>query len=324
MDHITKVLLNKANDAGQKAFYELNHLLRRHLYHASLVGEGTLRPWILDDPDPFNRLLLLSPEYGDSLSGAEISKFKTDPSVFVRRRYLYLLIGQEKQPPREDLIRFSLDRNQGLRACARYYLDKIYSIDSYEIYKQQEGIAAYYIADFAKPDDLNFFRNGINHPDRKVQHLCLKALTRIAPENLREVDIERLILENRRTRQIILPYLPKLYSLDELLGMQDIFEKSSPNGIYSFFSVIEKKSFWMFVNSVLGELVAHPEDQLSLYVRKTVMAKVAIYETLPDQLAREIRAKMHLLKKIDERRFARLIDWIAFSTRSVADMDAIS
>lgn len=318
MDYIKNVIISKSKEVGQKSFYELNPLLRRLLYFTSLDGNQSLRGWIINDSEPFNRLLLLTAPYRDNLTHIEEAAFNADESVFIRRKYLKMILEQGRMPDKNDLLRYALDKNQGLRASARFYLNKFYSTDTYEFYKRQEGIAAYYISDFAKQGDADFFVQGVENPDRKIRLLCLKAIVRIDPLLLKEIDTEKLILENRKVRKIIVPLLPRFYALNELLNLRDVLERSSPHGKFLFFNLIEKKSFWVFVNIVLEELIETPSDRFYAYILNAVLGKVNIYESLSDELAHDIRNKMNSLKSMNEKRYAQLIEWIAFSTRSIA------
>ena len=104
----------------------------------------------------------------------------------------------------------------------------------------------------------------------------MRALASVAPERLRELNIEFLISQNRCFRSILVPQLPQILSINEILALRTVFENSSPFGITSYLRVLEKKSFWTFVDEGLSVLVSNPDTALHESIVSPILKKVAL------------------------------------------------
>lgn len=313
MHEIKRDLLARTRGMTAAQFFGLTAMFRRFLFSLSFENAQHLRPWILDDPEPFNRLLLLSEVAFSEMTSDERIRLQADKSVFVRRRLFQTQLDAGITPEREELISLALDPNRSLRERGQFYLKSIYGEDCYSIYRAKKGEDFYFIADYARPQDAEHFLAGIRSGSRSTQQACMRALASAAPERLKELDIASLISQNRRFRTILVPLLPRLLSIDEILALRPAFERSSPFGAASFLRVLEKKSFWTFVDEGLSLLISDPETALRQSIISPIQSRVAIYESLPSNLRDSISKKIMRLRDQGQRQdqgIANLLEFI--------------
>lgn len=296
LHEIKRDLLARTRGMTAAQFFGLTAMFRRFLFSLSFEDDEHLRPWILDDPEPFNRLLLLSEVEFSEITSDEKVHLQADKSVFVRRRLFQTQLDAGITPERDELISLALDPNRSLRERGQYYLKSIYGEDCYSIYRAKKGEAFYFIADYARPEDAEHFLVGIRSGSRPTQQACMRALASGAPDRLMELDIASLIFQNRRFRTILVALLPRLLSIDEILALRSAFERSSPLGTASFLRVLEKKSFWNFVDEGLSLLISDPETALRQSIISAIQRRVAIYESLPSNLRDSISKKIIRLR----------------------------
>jgi hypothetical protein len=309
---INRDLLARAQSMTKDEFFEFEPMFRRYLFSLSLNGDQTLRNWILDDKDPFNRLLLLSCTAGADLTLEELERLRNDESVFVRRRYFYWKIERGIQPMEEELKAFALDPNQGVRELGRYYLKKFYGVDGYEIYKTLTGQRFYYIADYAKKEDAEHFLQGVRSGRKYIQYICLRALAISDNSRIPELDLESLIRGNRRLKEIVARHIPRLLAVDEILALRKAFEDSSPNGAFSFLRALEKKSYWAFLDIALDYLVSNPSSAVRNFIIRCIHSKVQINEELPALRRTSIEQKIQNLRlhpPVCDRSLIRLLEF---------------
>jgi hypothetical protein len=292
LSEIRRDLLARTRGMDSDQFFGLTAMFRRFLFSLSFEDDQHLRPWVLDDPEPFNRLLLLSEFEFSEITSDEKLRLQSDKSVFVRRRLFQTQIDAGITPERNELISLALDPNRSLRERGQFYLKSVYGEDCYSIYRAKKGEDFYFIADYAHPEDAERFLAGIRSGSRLTQQACMRALASAAPDRLKELDIESLISQNRRFRSILVPLLPQLLSIDEILALRSAFEMSSPFGTASFLRVLEKKSFWTFVDEGLSLLISDPETALRQSIVRPIQSRVAIYESLPPPLRESISKKI--------------------------------
>ena len=197
MEIINSCLIEKVRPIEAKEFYKLDSNFRSYLYHLSFWRSRVLRPLLIKDSDPNNRLILINLIGIDKLSEVELESLFYDKCASVKKRLLYARLEQGIEPSQIELIRLALDKNKGVRELAAYYLAKLYRVDVYRIYRQRTDAKFYYIADFAKKEDLNYFLAGIELDNKRIKLLCFKALCQIEPNYAKQFDLEQLILENK-------------------------------------------------------------------------------------------------------------------------------
>ena len=313
---IKRDLLARTREMNPMQFFGLTAMFRRFLFSLSLEDDEHLRPWILDDPEPFNRLLLLSEFEFSEITSDEKLRLQADKSVFVRRRLFQTQIDAGITPERDDLISLSLDPNRSLRERGQYYLKSIYGEDCHSIYRSTEGEEFYFIADYSRPEDAEHFLEGVRSGSRDTQQNCIKALASAAPERLKELEIASLIAQNRRFRSVLVPALPRLLSIDEIVALRTAFEKSSPFGTASFLRVLERKSFWTFVDEGLSLLISDPETALRQSIVRPIQSRVAIYESLPFHLRESISKKIITLRDHGQRQDQGVADLLEFTMKT--------
>lgn len=312
---IKRDLLARTRGMTSAQFFGLEAMFRRFLFSLSFEDDEHLRPWILDDPEPFNRLLLLSEFQFSEITPDEKIRLQADRSVFVRRTLFQTQIDAGITPERDELVSLALNPNLSLRERGQFYLKSIYGEDCYSIYRAKKDEEFYFIADYARPEDAEHFLAGIRSGSRTTQHACLRALASAAPDRLKELDIASLISQNRRFRSILVPLLPQLLSIDEILALRSAFERSSPFGTASFLRMLEKKSFWTFVDEGLSLLISEPETALRQSIVRPIQSRVAIYESLPSHLRDSISKKITRLHEQGHKQDQGFADLLEFTIK---------
>ena len=315
MHEIQRNLLVRTRAMALSEFFGFTPMFRRFIFTLSLADDGHLRPWILDDPEPFNRLLLLSEFEFSEITADERRCLRADKSVFVRRRLFHTQLEAGIPPDRDELMALAVDPNRSLRELGQFYLKSNYGDDAYRIYRALKGDEFFYIADFARVEDADHFLEGVRSGSRSTQYNCLRALASAAPERLKELGISALIAQNRKFRSVLLPLLPRLLSLEEILALRPAFEESSPHGAISFLRVLEKKSFWAFVDEGLAVLLSDPEPALRQSIVRAIHSKAAIYESLSSQRRESISNKISKLRDHDKKRNEGVADLLEFTIK---------
>lgn len=313
---IKRVLLERAKLLSLSEFLGLSSMFRRFLYSLSLADNGSLRPWILADPDPFNRLLLLTRLGFQSLTKEEIEGLAADKSVFVRRGFFREQLDAGSLPSREYLLALALDSNRSLRELGRFYLKKFYQEDAYAIYRAKCGEERFFIADYGRKEDSELFLEGICTGSRSSQYNCLRAFAATAEERFGELDLASLISQNRKFRAVVIPVLPRVLALDEMVALRPAFEGSSPYGIVSFLRALEKKSFWAFLDVGLDVLLADPPPAVRQSIIRTIRGKVEIWESLSVGLKGSISDKLSKLRNDTRIRNEGLVDLLEFMLKT--------
>ncbi len=114
----------------------------------------------------------------------------------------------------------------------------------------------------------------------------------------------------------MIPLLPQLLSIEEILALRSTFEESSPNGTVSFLWVLYRKSFWTFVDEGLTDLLSDPEFVLRQMIIHTIQSKSNFYESLSSQLRESIRTKISKLREQEPKRNEGIADFLDFTIRT--------
>jgi len=80
-DEIKRDLLERTKSLTAEELFICSPMFRRFLFSLSLAIDGHLRPWILDDQEPFNRLILLSKITFSELTSDEMARLRDDSSI---------------------------------------------------------------------------------------------------------------------------------------------------------------------------------------------------------------------------------------------------
>lgn len=319
LNEITSDLLERAGSMEPAVFFKFTAMFRRFLFTASLAGDGHLRPRIVDDPEPFNRLLLLQQMEFSELSEDEVRRLAADKSVFVRRRFFYARLETGLTPSKGDLLALALDRNLSLRRLGQFYLKSIYHEDAREIYLGQMGEEFFYISDYGRKEDAEHFLTGVRSGSRSTQCNCLRALVAAAPERLSELELAALISRNRKLRSVLIPVLPRVLSLGELMALRPVIEASSQCGMVSFLQMLEKKSFWAFVDEGLGVILSDPSPTLRYAIVGMIQGRVSIYEKLSPYRRESIGSKISKLRSDSRRQNGGVADLVEFIMRNAQE-----
>lgn len=291
LKHINEDLLQRAESMEMKEFMSFNPMFRRYLFILSFASDAGLRPWVLDDPEPFNRTLLLTEVAFSDLTQDELTRLAEDKVPAVRRRVFRSQMEAGITPSREHLLGLVFDRNRSLRELGQFYLNEFYQEDAYDLYQASQGDEFYFIADYGRKEDADEFLKGVRVGSRTTQHNCLRALATSAPARLAELDLASLLAQNGRFRAVILPALLSALTLDEILELRSVIVQSSPMGSISFLVVVKKKSFWTFVDQALELLLLDSTPALQEMLTEALSNKVTLYEPLPSKLRDRLLVK---------------------------------
>ena len=318
MREIESDLLSRSSAISPSQFYGLSAIFRRYLFSLSFASDQQLRPLILNDPDPFNRLLLLTCFPFTSITDDEKQRLAADKSAFLRRRLFLTRLESGLPPDRDQLIALALDSTRSLRELGQFHLRSDFGEDAYSMYREMTGDHFFFIADFARGTDAEHFLDGVRSGSSSTQYNCLRALASSAPERLKELGVSSLIAKSRKFRAVLRPLLPKLLSIDEILALRPAFEESSPNGTASFLRILEKKSFWTFVDEGLSVLLTDPGPTLRETVVRAIHGKTSIYESLSPKYRESISSKISRLKYHYQKRYRKMTDLLEFTMRSAS------
>lgn len=311
--HIKACLLRKTKDLNGTAFHALDASFRRLHYTIGLPNHPKLRQWILQDLNPNNRRLLLQLIDFSELTPHELDALRTDKSTMVRKAYVHAFAQYDVPPPEDELRILIFDRNQTVRAFASYYLSKCYHAESYELYKTQTDDRFYYIADFAKPADLDLFFKGMRSSNNRIKYLCLKAICIIDTDALRQLNLKQLILTHRRLRKLILQHLPSLVSLEELKTYRPVLEQATTSGTLIYLHLLWRRSFWHFLDASLDLIVEAPTPEHIGFLVRQFYHKTYIYEALPPALKHSLLQKLDALSSTSHSRLQGLVRHIRFA-----------
>lgn len=316
MREIARDLRARTRNMEPAGFFEFTPMFRRFLFSQSFADDGHLRPWILDDPEPFNRSLLLSQFEFSQITDDEKQRLRADKSVFVRRTFFHKQVESGVALGRDELLALALDPNRSLREFGQFYLKKYYADEAYWIYRESKDDEFFYIADYARAEDAEHFLEGVRSGSRATQYNCLRALASAAPERLKELRIPELISQNRKLRSVLLRFLPRLLSIEEIVALRSTFEKSSPQGTIRFFRVLQRKSFWAFLDEGLADLLSEPESARRQMIVYALQKNSSIYEPLSLQLRDSISGKISQLRQQDPKRNKGIADLLDFTIRT--------
>jgi len=295
---ITSNLLERTRSIDLQNFEKFSNKFRRFLYTLSLSGDGYLRKWILNDSDPFNRLLLLNWVEIVDLSENEIQKIKKEKLLIVRHKFYLKLFNSNIKPTKGDLQNLVLDRNQSLRGFARFHLQKLYQEDAYEIYQSRHDEKFYYIADYGRKEDSEHFLEGIRVGSESTKYNCLKALVSSAPERILELDLRPLIFKSGKYQSILIEVLPKFLPVEGIEALRPAFEASSQNGILSYLWMLKRKSFWVFIDEALDVLISNPcAFKISNRIINKICESKSVYERISERIRARINNKINKLRE---------------------------
>ena len=294
---IKRNLQERMRSLDLQKFQRFTNKFRRSLCSISHSGDRVLRKWILDDPDPFNRLLLLNWfEIGD-LSENELQKLKNDKSLMVKRKIYLNIFTSNIKPTKDEIHSLALDRNPSLRELARFYLHKLYQEDAYGIYQSRHDEKFYYIADYGRKEDSGHFLEGIRVGSKSTKYNCFKALVSSVPERILELDLKPLIIQNGKYRSILTEVLPRLLPIERIQALRPAFEASSQNGILSYLWTLNRKSFWFFLDEAIDAIIS---NRVSLKDSRLIIEKIyknrSVYEPIHNETRERINNKIIRLR----------------------------
>jgi len=292
---IEETLLDKIQHLEAARFYELDREFRKHVYGLSLDRDQKLRNRIVNEENPFLRIFLLKHSSCTMLSDDEVRLFAQDQSVIVLREFVLFRIRNQISITKDEFMRLAIHRNYGLRDIGRFYLKKYFDTDCYQMYKSFDSENFYFIADYAKPEDIESFIRGIETGDKFVKLLCLRALIGIDKHQLNKFDINVLLRNGRIFRKMLYANLPKVKSVDQLKAMKPIILEHSDKGLNSYLSMMLNKSFWNFVDEALQEYLENPSDSLFCLLDHTVKENCASCKPPSLELKEQISKKTETL-----------------------------
>ena len=308
---IHRDLVSRATAMSREEFAKFQTTFRRIILAASIHSGHPLRDLLLADKDPTNRLLIFTLPADMPLSEEETDLLADDKSVRVRKAFFLKELESKHILPLETLTRLALDPSRSLRSIGQFHLRKNHGMDAHELYKTFTDDRFYFIADYAKREDYPHFFHGIYLGSGKVRIACLRALSICDPTAIASLDLKPLIAANSKQRQIITKCLPKILTTEEILTFRETFEAASPGGIFTFLRILERNSFWHFVDQALDYIVANAEDPRFGSIRRK-MNRTEIPRRPSSTLRDSISEKVDLI----EIRFPILASNLRFSLKN--------
>ena len=312
---INSCLIEKVRPIKAKEFYKLNSNFRHYLYKLTLTRSHFLRPLLIKDPDPNNRLILIDLIGIDKLTIDEVESLSHDKCALVKKRLLYARLKHGIEPSQTELTRLALDKNRGVREIAAYYLAKLYSVDVEQIYRQRTDEKFYYIADFAKPEDLNHFIVGMNSDSKRIKLLCFKALCHIDPNYAQQFNLKQLILENNKFRQLIIRRVLPTLPLSEIQNYQS-FLSTTVKGTSIYLKLLSKKSYWHFIDYCLELIISNPTSDNIDYILQIFARQNDVYQKLPTELKSTIAFKIFSLEQLEDKRLQEFARQLKFTIKN--------
>ena len=298
---IEDCLINKLKQIKFKDFNSLNSNFRKYLYNLALPDNHNIRQFLVQDKNPINRLLLLKWFKYHELTLVEKTALQEDKCALIKKKFIYYRLKHNIQPEKSELTRLILDKNKSVRELAGFYLKKYYSIDSYELYKKRSDRLFYYIADFTKKEDTNYFLAGMQLTDKHIKLLCFKALCNIEPELVKQFDLRKLVLENNKFRQLIKKHVLPILSLAELQEFRSILF-IQPQGKLIYLNLLYKRSYWDFVEQALDLIIDCPAVEIINLIEKLLGNNIHVYQTVSDIKKEVLVAKINQAEALEENR----------------------
>ncbi|MGJ8678303.1 MAG: hypothetical protein ACSHX0_12345 [Akkermansiaceae bacterium] len=268
MEHIEMCLMLLVARITEKDFFSLSQAFRYYLFLLSFQRDGYLRKWIFSDSDPNNRRLFLKCYTVHEMTVEERNVLSFDKSPQLRRSLLYSILKAEQIPQRDYLERLAFDKSYSIRLSGVYYLKQIYEVDCYQLYKETDAPSCFYVADYAKEEDIPLFKQGLISKFKHVRNTCLKAIMAINSEILLSLDIATLMEQSAYFRKLITPHLASLLTLDEILALKASYLRIPGNGNLAFICLVKRKSYWNHVEigfKVIHEDINSPDVETILH-----------------------------------------------------------
>ncbi len=317
MTVINSCIVRMVAECSREEFMKYDLKFRRYIYGIALLSNKRLRSWLAKEKEPFNRLCLLRVVDSSELSDEEHLWLAQDRSAMVRRQYLHGRLSSPRKPSPEELKQFALDENRSIRAIAQFYLSSLYSVDAYNDYKLRKDDCFYYIADYAKRDDIDSLMTGLlKRKNMRVRLICLSAICRADTGRIKNLKLKQLLAESNRFRRILIPYLPRLLTIDEIVALRDTLCRASSSGVLQYLNLVDKKSHWMFLGESLSFCVAGREGDCSEAVKGILYVKSALYEPLSEELRQLIPERVSKARAVADGRLSGLLDIIEFAIRT--------
>ena len=302
---IEEYLFNKLENIAQSEFQNLDKNLREYIYARVSPENKSIRQFLMEDKDPINRLYFLERYSFSELLPTEIHALQKDNCALVKKKFIYYRLKYNIQPEQSELTKLALDKNKSVRELAGYYLTKFYDVDLYELYKQKSDRQFYYIADLAKKEDLKHFLAGIRSPDKQIKLLCLRALCDIKPELVKQFDLQQLILENNKFRQLITKRVLPVLSLTKLQKFRSALFLH-PNGKVIYLSLLYKKSYWDFVEQALDLIIDRPTTETINLICGLFQNNIQIYRPISEAQKQIVMTKIGRIETLKSDRIFNL------------------
>jgi len=312
---IESSLQKKLEKISCKEFQALNSKFRKYVCHLTLPKNQIIRSFLLQDRDPINRLILLQLFDYSELTLEEISAFEQDTCVPVKKNFIYYRLKYSVKLEQVELTKLALDRSKSVRELAGYYLTKYYDVNLYELYKSKTDCQFYYIADFAKQEDLEYLLEGMRSPNKKTKLICFKAICDINSELVKQFDLQKLMLENNQFRQIIKKKVLPILSLIEFQEFRSTLF-NEPHGKVIYLSLLYKKSYWHFIEQSLDLIIDSPTAEIIDLFYRLCWQKINIYRAISNEQKQTIMAKIELVETMLGDRLHDLCQKLRFSLKN--------
>ena len=308
---IQECLFDRLKNITPTEFQNLDRNLREYVYAQASPENKSIRQILIEDKDPINRLYFLERYSYSELTPTEIKLLQQDKCALIKKKFIYYRLKYNVRLEQSELTKLALDKNKSVRELAGYYLTKYHGVDLYKLYKQKSDLQFYYIADFARQEDLKHFLEGMQSSNKQIRLICFRALCDIKPELVKQFDLKQLILENNKFRQLITKRVLPVLPLAELQQFRSALFLH-PQGKAIYLSLLYKKSYWDFVQEALDLIIAYPTTEAINLILGMFQKNNYVYRAISNAKKQTIVAKINRVEELESDRILDLCQKLKF------------
>jgi len=314
---LNNTLLENLWDLDGSHFYSSSAPFRTHLYRIGIESDSNLRQWILKDPSPFIRSLMLELVPYNELTSAENKSLMADPSYQVKKRYIVSTIKAGQNLEKKFLMNLIYSNSKSMRELTRYYLKRDYQIDLYKHYLSLNSDLKYFAADFCRKEDVQLFLDGYKCKRRAIRYSCINALCTVSPQELRNIDFKTLMADSKKIRLRVYRSMHTTYNFDEICSFKEQIIQSLPNGLVRYLNLINKWSFWEFLSEITSTSVLSTDIALQQLLRSKIKSHTSVSQPATAEQRERILNGLNRIDVKEGQHLQQLISEIRFIVNSV-------
>lgn len=275
---------------------------RRYIYNIFIQNKDTtIIDVIITDKDPSNRTLIFNPVFKQSIN-IYLEKLSQDRSVFIRTRLIFNIYFYDINTYKENVFEMLIDSSRKVRNAAQYLISKTFHIDFNNYYKanySEHKNFISFLSDTPISEDKNLFINSVLNDTISKKYSSIQALAKIDElYSIKEMLFD-LLFTNNRIQRIVIVYLPKYFTVMEIISKQDKFLENGIDGIRVYLTILLNKSFYETLNQIFC-LMKIPDYQefLEEFILKRILSKRSVYENINEKLRHSLQNNWRDIKTI--------------------------